>query len=117
MKWAIHWCLTVPHGDPPIAVAGTPAVVIKDKILFMLQLTRLGLPPGQEPQAVIVPILHIPASNVTQIAEQRAQAGHPPPVALQNMKAMLKRFHDYNPEPHRCTIFPSVRELLLNLQL
>ena len=36
MKWSVQWCLTFPQGAQPIAPLGTPAVVIKGKILFIV---------------------------------------------------------------------------------
>lgn len=85
--------------------------------ILQLQLTRIGVPTPQntEPQTVIVPVLHIIGNNTTQVAEQRTMPNIPSTAAIVAMKNMMKRFHDFNPDHNRCTIFPSVRELVANL--
>lgn len=117
MKWSVQWCLTFPQGAQPIAPLGTPAVVIKGKILFILQLTRINvqIPPGTDSQTIVIPILYDIANNVTQMAEQRSPGAPPPTQASVAVNNMLKRFTEYASKPSECSILPAVRELMTNL--
>lgn len=36
LKWNVQFCLTIPPSAPPIAPPGTPAVVLKSKMLFFV---------------------------------------------------------------------------------
>ncbi|EEC20233.1 conserved hypothetical protein [Ixodes scapularis] len=56
MKWSMQLCLTIPPAAPPIAPSGMSSVlVIKNKMLFFLQLTRTV--PG-EPSHIAVPVVN-----------------------------------------------------------
>eukprot|EP00058_Branchiostoma_floridae_P007849 XP_002593337.1 hypothetical protein BRAFLDRAFT_277116 [Branchiostoma floridae] len=121
LKWHLQWCLTIPPSGSPLAPPGTPAVVIRTKILFFIQLTRMGMPPTQD-STVVVPILYDPSSNTTQQADisNRAGAtgGPAPPNALSGMVGdMLKRWASFSQgqQGNDCTIFPAIRDLLHNL--
>ena len=39
LKWNVQFCLTIPPSAPPIAPPGTPAVVLKSKMLFFVSNT------------------------------------------------------------------------------
>ncbi|XP_072035034.1 mediator of RNA polymerase II transcription subunit 14-like isoform X2 [Amphiura filiformis] len=114
LKWTIQWCLTIPPSAPPLAPVGTSAVVIKNKILFFIQLTRIGLtvPQGQEPQTVVIPILHDIQSNTTQHADLRNSPVTPSMHSVQNM---MKRFNELYTNKTDCTIFAAVKDLMANL--
>ena len=74
--------------------------------------------PGQsvEPQTFVVPIIYSINGNMTNMMlDQKSQlAPSPPAVAVSNL---LKRFHDFNKLNEQCSIFPAVRELLMNLSV
>ncbi|KAI0224052.1 Mediator of RNA polymerase II transcription subunit 14 [Lamellibrachia satsuma] len=113
LKWSIQWCLTVPIGmSYPV---GASAITVNNtKILFMVQLTRIGVavPPGVESQNIVIPILYDHTMNTTQMLEQRPSEPTQANLAVSNM---LKRFAEFNPNPNGCSIFPAMRELLTNL--
>lgn len=116
-KWSVQWCLTIPPSAPKIAPPGMSAVMIKDRMLFFLQLTRIGLnlPTGVEPQTLVVPIVYDMNSNTTQLADRRDPASLSPTAPISIIRNTLKRFSDYNPQPTECSIYPAIRELLTNL--
>ncbi|XP_070537690.1 mediator of RNA polymerase II transcription subunit 14-like isoform X2 [Ptychodera flava] len=116
LKWTVQWCLSIPPSAPPIAPPGTPAVVIKNKVLFFIQLTRIGvnLAAGTEPQTIVVPIIYDIQSNTTQQTDVALRNSPTPPVATA-VSNMLRRFAEMNPHSSDCTIFAAVRELMANL--
>ena len=70
-----------------------------------------------EPQTFVVPILYNINGNMTSMMfdpKSSPLAPSPPAVAVNNL---LKRFHDFNKLNDQCSIFPAVRELLMNLTL
>uniref|UniRef100_A0A4W3I7T9 Mediator of RNA polymerase II transcription subunit 14 n=1 Tax=Callorhinchus milii TaxID=7868 RepID=A0A4W3I7T9_CALMI len=116
LRWNVQFCLTIPPSAPPIAPPGTPAVVLKSKMLFFLQLTqRLTVP--QEPISIIVPIVYDMATGTTQ------QADIPRPqntsgAAASMVSNILRRFAEvHQPQQGDCTIFAAVRDLMANLSL
>ncbi|XP_068125958.1 mediator of RNA polymerase II transcription subunit 14 isoform X2 [Hyperolius riggenbachi] len=116
LKWNVQFCLTIPPSAPPIAPPGTPAVVLKSKMLFFLQLTqKTPVPP--EPISIIVPIIYDMATGTTQQADIPRQQNSlvTSPVMVSNI---LKRFAELNPpRAGECTIFAAVRDLMANLTL
>ncbi|XP_069492639.1 mediator of RNA polymerase II transcription subunit 14 isoform X2 [Ambystoma mexicanum] len=116
LKWNVQFCLTIPPSAPPIAPPGTPAVVLKSKMLFFLQLTQKSSVP-QEAISIIVPIIYDMASGTTQQADipRQQNSSGAAPMMVSNI---LKRFAEMNsPRPGDCTIFPAVRDLMANLTL
>ncbi|XP_064413391.1 mediator of RNA polymerase II transcription subunit 14 isoform X2 [Latimeria chalumnae] len=116
LKWSVQFCLTIPPSAPPIAPPGTPAVVLKSKMLFFLQLTqKLAVP--QEPISIIVPVVYDMASGTTQQADiprQQSSSG----AAAMMVSNILKRFAEMHPpRPGECTIFAAVHDLMANLTL
>lgn len=116
LKWNVQFCLTIPPSAPPIAPPGTPAVVLKSKMLFFLQLTqKTSVPP--EPVSIIVPIIYDMASGTTQQADipRQQNSSLASPLMVSNI---LKRFAELNPpRSGECTIFAAVRDLMANLTL
>ncbi|OCT91688.1 hypothetical protein XELAEV_18014747mg [Xenopus laevis] len=116
LKWNVQFCLTIPPSAPPIAPSGTPAVVLKSKMLFFLQLTQKNSAPT-DAVSIIVPIIYDMASGTTQQAEipRQQNSSVPAPITVSNI---LKRFAEMNPpRPGECTIFAAVRDLMANLTL
>ncbi|XP_070606657.1 mediator of RNA polymerase II transcription subunit 14 isoform X4 [Erythrolamprus reginae] len=116
LKWNVQFCLTIPPSAPPIAPPGTPAVVLKSKMLFFLQLTQKSAVP-QEAMSIIVPIIYDMASGTTQQADipRQQNSSVAAPMMVSNI---LKRFAELNsPRPGECTIFAAVRDLMANLTL
>ncbi|XP_019799105.2 mediator of RNA polymerase II transcription subunit 14 isoform X3 [Tursiops truncatus] len=117
LKWNVQFCLTIPPSAPPIAPPGTPAVVLKSKMLFFLQLTQKTSVPPQEPVSIIVPIIYDMASGTTQQADipRQQNSSVAAPMMVSNI---LKRFAEMNPPRQgECTIFAAVRDLMANLTL
>ncbi|KAK3096722.1 hypothetical protein FSP39_002661 [Pinctada imbricata] len=117
MKWSMQLCLTLPPVWAYMASAGNAAVAKgkQQKILMMLQLTRISsqLPPGTEPQTIIVPLLYDMNNNTIQQADLiRGQQTTPTYVAVSQM---LKRYSDFHQSSSDCILFSAVRELLTNL--
>ncbi|XP_073214678.1 mediator of RNA polymerase II transcription subunit 14 isoform X4 [Lepidochelys kempii] len=116
LKWNVQFCLTIPPSAPPIAPPGTPAVVLKSKMLFFLQLTQKTTVP-QEAVSIIVPIIYDMASGTTQQADIPRQQNSSV-AAPMLVSSILKRFAELNsPRPGECTIFGAVRDLMVNLAL
>nr|XP_028583200.1 mediator of RNA polymerase II transcription subunit 14 isoform X4 [Podarcis muralis] len=116
LKWNVQFCLTIPPSAPPIAPPGTPAVVLKSKMLFFLQLTQKTTV-SQEAMSIIVPIIYDMASGTTQQADipRQQNSSVAAPLMVSNI---LKRFAELNsPRPGECTIFAAVRDLMANLTL
>ncbi|XP_062982599.1 mediator of RNA polymerase II transcription subunit 14 isoform X3 [Elgaria multicarinata webbii] len=114
LKWNVQFCLTIPPSAPPIAPPGTPAVVLKSKMLFFLQLTQKTTV-SQEAMSIIVPIIYDMASGTTQQADipRQQNSSVAAPLMVSNI---LKRFAELNsPRPGECTIFAAVRDLMANL--
>ncbi|XP_055926040.1 mediator of RNA polymerase II transcription subunit 14-like isoform X1 [Argiope bruennichi] len=119
LKWAIQWCLTIPPAAPQIAPPGMSAIVmVKDRMLFFAQLTRIGLnlAPGVEPQSVVFAAVYDIKMNTTTVPDNRRDAMPISPTdPVYIITNMLKRFAEYNPNPNECSIYPAIRELLTNL--
>ncbi|XP_021118224.1 mediator of RNA polymerase II transcription subunit 14 isoform X4 [Heterocephalus glaber] len=117
LKWNVQFCLTIPPSAPPIAPPGTPAVVLKSKMLFFLQLTQKTSVPPQEPVSIIVPIIYDMASGTTQQADIPRQQNSSVAAPMM-VSSILKRFAEMNPPRQgECTIFAAVRDLMANLTL
>uniref|UniRef100_A0A8C9ELL5 Mediator of RNA polymerase II transcription subunit 14 n=1 Tax=Pavo cristatus TaxID=9049 RepID=A0A8C9ELL5_PAVCR len=98
LKWNVQFCLTIPPSAPPIAPPGTPAVVLKSKMLFFLQLTQKTTV-SQEAVSIIVPIIYDMASGTTQQADipRQQNSSVAAPMMVSNI---LKRFAELNsPRP------------------
>ncbi|XP_078381041.1 mediator of RNA polymerase II transcription subunit 14-like isoform X2 [Oculina patagonica] len=124
LKWRVEWCLSMPPNGPEIAAPGTPAVVLKGKMLFFIQLSRpIPSSPTGEEQIVVVPILHDTQNNTTQQAEmprQAPSAAAPSPVSSSHaaiVNATLRRWSEVTPRTGECTVFPAVLELARNLDI
>lgn len=115
MKWSMQLCLTIPPAAPPIAPSGMSSIVmIKNKMLFFLQLSRLV--PG-EPSHIAVPVVYDLSANVMQVADKRLEApGAQPNAPVTLINAMLRRFAEFAP-PNECCIYPSIREILTSLTI
>jgi len=126
LKWRVEWCLTIPPSRPEIVPPGTPAVVLKGKMLFFIQLSRpVPSSPTGEEQVIVVPILHDVQENTTQQADiprQTPTTGTPLSVSSSHphfaiVNATLRRWSEVNPRTGDCTIFPAVLELARNLDI
>ncbi|XP_033637879.1 mediator of RNA polymerase II transcription subunit 14-like [Asterias rubens] len=118
LKWTLQWCLTIPPNDPSgLASAGTAAIVIKNKMLIFIQLTRIGvnLPPGQDPQTVIIPIIHDIQNNTTTQADLQMKRKTPATSSIATVSNMLKRWNELCQNKVDCTIFAAIRDLMANL--
>ncbi|XP_075216285.1 mediator complex subunit 14 isoform X2 [Lycorma delicatula] len=116
LKWAVQWCLRIPPSATPIVPTGMAAVLVcRSKILFFLQITRVGLQyTGGEPPTLVLPLVYDVNNNLTQLAEKRDPG---PATAISAASMQLKRFLECNPMHNECSLFPAVRDLLANLVL
>lgn len=117
LKWSVQWCLRVPpSATPVIPGCGQPAILYnKGRILFYLQITRIGLQcrEGEDPPLVILPLLYEIRTNGISLYVSERDAT-PIMVAASNQ---LKRFNEYAASSAECSIFTAVRGLLMNLAL
>ncbi|XP_078476076.1 LOW QUALITY PROTEIN: mediator of RNA polymerase II transcription subunit 14-like [Lampetra planeri] len=130
LNWGVQFCLTIPPSAPPIAPPGMPAVVLKSKMLFFLQLTQRGSAVtggggggggaggcSAEPASVIVPVVFDMASGTTQQADIPRHHTAPGSASFL-ISNCFRHFADmYPPRQGECTIFAAVRDLMVNLVL
>ncbi|XP_032682223.1 mediator of RNA polymerase II transcription subunit 14 isoform X1 [Odontomachus brunneus] len=113
LKWSIQWCLRIPPSATPIIPTGMAGVIVcRNKILFFLQITRIGITYQGEPPSLVLPIVYDVGANLTQLAEKRDPGSGIAAAGIQ-----LKRFSDYSSTQPECTLFPAVRDLLANFTL
>lgn len=63
---------------------------------------------------IVLPLVYVVNSNITQLVERREQV--PSQIAME-ANAQLRRFAEY-PNPNgECSLFPAVRDLLMNLTM
>ncbi|XP_028152767.1 mediator of RNA polymerase II transcription subunit 14 isoform X2 [Diabrotica virgifera virgifera] len=117
MKWAVQWVLRVPPSAPNLVPLGmTGVLVFRSKVLFFLQITRIGTQYqlGMEPPSIVLPLIHDFIANVTSLAEKREPGTNP---AMTAVSQLLKHCSQFQSNINECTIFPAIRELLINLTL
>ncbi|XP_020281468.1 mediator of RNA polymerase II transcription subunit 14 isoform X2 [Pseudomyrmex gracilis] len=113
LKWSVQLCLRIPPSAGPIVPPGTEGVhVCRSKILFFLQITRIGIPYQGETPSLVLPFVYDVTTNVTQLADRRDVSS---PLAAVSMQ--LKRFAEYGANQSECSLFPAVRDLLANFTL
>lgn len=71
-------------------------------------------PATMEPPSLVLPIVYDISSNITQLAERR-DSGPAPAMTAANQ--LLRHFAQFQPSHTECSLFPAVRELLMNLVL
>ncbi|XP_015120340.1 mediator of RNA polymerase II transcription subunit 14 isoform X1 [Diachasma alloeum] len=115
LKWSIQWCLKVPPSATAIVPTGMAGVLVcKNKILFFIQLTRVGVPYQGEPLSLALPLVYDIQTNLTQLAERRDS----PSSSTAAASMQLKRFVEYPGVNYpECSLFPAVRDLMANLTL
>ncbi|XP_060590641.1 mediator of RNA polymerase II transcription subunit 14-like isoform X2 [Ruditapes philippinarum] len=123
LKWSVQLLLTVPPAYAHMAPAGTPAIVVVQKMILMLQLTRINVPIPQQqpqqqqqpdPQTITIPLLYNIQDNTITLVEKGPTL---PNANLQQVSQHLKRFMERFHSSAECAIYPAVRELLTNLVL
>ncbi|CAH0553803.1 unnamed protein product [Brassicogethes aeneus] len=117
MKWSVQWMLRIPPSATPIVPTGmTGVLAIRNKILFFLQVNRIAMqyPTNVEPPSIVLPFIYDVGANVTSLAEKREMGSVP---ALQAASQILKNFGHFQANMADCSVFPAIRELLLNLTL
>lgn len=117
LKWAVQWSLRIPPSSTPIVPTGMAAVLVcRNKILFFLQITRVGVqyPSGLEPPSLVLPLVYDVSTNLTQLAEKRDPG---PATATTAASHQLKRFAEFGITPNECSLYLAVRDLLANLIL
>lgn len=67
--------------------------------------------------SLVLPMVYDVSSNITQLAERRETGGYTPAISTAAVSNMLRRFVDFSPHHGECSIFPAVRDLLMNLTL
>lgn len=88
--------------------------------MLQLQLTRAQYMPGmdawKDATTLVLPLVHVTTSNITQLVERREQATSPIVIAASEQ---LRRFSEYSVQAHtgECLLFAAVRDLLTNFTL
>ncbi|KAG4074048.1 hypothetical protein HA402_014253 [Bradysia odoriphaga] len=118
LKWHVQFCLRVPPSAAPIVPVGNPAIhIVRLKILFFLQITRIPYLPGmdwKDSVSLVLPMVYDVSSNITQIAERRDPVQS---IATSAASHQLRRFAEYPSHHGECSLFPAVRDLIVNLTL
>ena len=127
LKWSCKLCLTLPPAAPPIMPLGQPGLLLlNEKMLVFLQLTKVRTEaeaeqaksntysaPETEPLSVVIPLVYDTELNQTTVAQK--EMNQVISVAQQHL-AKLARSPQFQMQG-RCTILPSVHDLLLNFSL
>lgn len=120
-KWHIQFCMRVPPSAAPIVPIGSPSVhICKFKFLFFVQLTRIpyvtanGVMDWKDTPSMVLPVIYDVATNITQLAEKREPVQSMVTTAASNQ---LRRFSDFGSIPNECSLFPAIRDLMINLAL
>lgn len=110
-RWLVRLCLTVP---PRIVIGtlGTPANLVKDKILIFVQLTQNGRTPAT---TIVVPLLLVAANNtvsvLTQVLDRHSNT--PSGQYLQQINAFIMRFQQNRPLTNNPRPLSTVIEALI----
>lgn len=67
-----------------------------------------------EPISVVLPLIYDVGANITQLAEKREAGSNP---AMTAASQLLKQFSQFPPNMNECSVYPAIRELLINLTL
>lgn len=81
-----------------------------------LQLTRVPFMPGmdwKDSVTLVLPLVYVIPKNLTQLVNKE---NGPSPIT-HAVNEQLKRFSDYNMHSGECSLFPAVRDLLMNFML
>lgn len=83
---------------------------------LQLQLTRVPYMPGiewKDSVTLVLPLVHVVTKNLTQlVSRENVQS----PIA-HAVNEHLKRFSEYTAHSGECSLFPAVRDLLMNFIL
>lgn len=142
-KWNLQFCMRVPpSASPPIVPVGNPGVLTcREKILFFvsiwqcfdisiskmivsifnistfqLQLTRVPYMQQMDQKDAVtlaLPLVYVVTKNLTQLVSRENVSS---PIA-HALNEHLKRFADYTIHSGECSLFPAVRDLLMNFIL
>jgi len=118
LKWTISLCLTIPPFAPNVFPVGQAGIMgNKEKILIFMQLTRanIQMPQHQDPVSIVIPVIYNISQNQTMLANLEKGINNP------NLHAVLQHLGNFarsnNAAMGRCTIYPAIYDLLMNLTL
>lgn len=115
LKWSISLCLTIPPVAPNVFPVGQAGIIgNKEKILIFMHLTRVNLAAGQEAVSIVVPVVYNITQNQTCLASLKELHNS----TLHAVQQHLSRWTSSNINtPGRCSIYPAIHDLLINLTL
>lgn len=64
--------------------------------------------------SLVIPLVHVVTKNLTQLVSRPENVSSPIAIAINEH---LKRFADYNAHSGECSLFPAIRDLLMNFTL
>lgn len=118
MKWTVQFCLRLPPSAISLVPVGSlPFIIYKNKILFYLYVTRIGLPynsAGDTP-FMLLPVVYDTSNNQTTLAEKKDPPN--PTTALYHASMHVKQFNEFNMPFNECSILPVIRDFLMNFSL
>lgn len=76
---------------------------------------RIGIPYQGETPSLVLPFVYDVTTNLTQLAERRDLT--PTASGMTAVSMQLKRFAEYGANQSECSLFPAVRDLLVNFTL
>lgn len=82
-----------------------------------MQVSRVGLPynaAGDTP-FLLLPVVYDTSNNITNLAEKKDAPNQPTALLLAGVH--FKRFADYSMSHNECSLFPTIRDFLLNFSL
>lgn len=115
-RWIVQLVLRMPPSGPPIVPVGAATVVVhRTKLLFFIQISRSTDMDWRDNVTMLLPMVYDMTVNHTQLAERREQVT---PQLTSAVSAHLRRFAESHVlQQGECSLFPAVRDLLLNLSL
>ncbi|CAD6234893.1 GSCOCG00007749001-RA-CDS [Cotesia congregata] len=116
-NWSVQWSLKIPPSlTPAMLPYGAPAIIYQaNKILFFLKITKIENQneTKRETPSLILPLLYDCSTNIMNLFEKKNPV--PKPI-LSAVSMHLKRFAEFT-KLQVCSIFPAVRNLIIDFTL
>ncbi|XP_043223029.1 mediator of RNA polymerase II transcription subunit 14-like [Amphibalanus amphitrite] len=117
MNWSVEWCTTShPAALPALIPVGLVSlIIVGNKVLFFLQLTRrLAAPTGSEPARIVLPVVYDMADNMTQCADKK---DYQPNQVAQQVNQLMRRSSELAAQAGECSLFRAVHDVVHSFAL